>query len=193
MSASSLLFGLRASSLLFGFSFSMADPGRGRQSLSDEIRVSTQAGFFLDFFSSMQNLLDASQEYGSIPSDEHRLKLLRVESYRQLAAEMLLFLADAYSTSEGTVVHSLVLLDRFLATCTPDTASGSGSSQLIHGAIASFLISVKLREVSHPLLRDLERLTSCSCEQIIASEEMVLKSLDWDVHSVSGKKKLKLN
>ncbi len=135
----------------------------------------------------MQNLLDASQAYGSIPSDDRRLKLLGMASHRKHAAEMVLYLADAYSTSEGTVVHSLVLLDRFLASFTPSTASGSGSSQYIHGSIASFLISVKLREVAHPSLHDLEHLTSCTCEELIASEETVLTCLDWDVLSVSGK------
>ena len=134
---------------------------------------------------SMQTLLDASQGYGSIPSDNHRLTLLGMEPHRQHAAEMVIYLADAYSPSEGTVVHSLVLLDRFLVSFTPNTASGP--SQFIHGAIASFLISVKLREVAHPLLRDLERLTSCSCEELIAAEEMVLTCLDWDVNSVTGK------
>jgi hypothetical protein len=133
----------------------------------------------------MQALLDASQGYGSIPSDDHRRTLLRMESHRQNAAEMLLYLADAYSTSEGTVVHSLVLLDRFLVSFMPNTASVP--LNFIHGAIASFMISVKLREVAHPLLSDLEHLTSCSCEQLMASEEMFLTCLDWDVHSVTGK------
>ncbi len=133
----------------------------------------------------LMQTLDASQGYGSIPSDDHRLTLLGMQSHRQHAAEMLIYLADAYSTSEGTVVHSLVLLDRFLVSFTPNTASGP--MRFIHGAIASFMISVKLREVAHPSLRDLERLTSCTCEQLMAAEEMVLTCLDWNVHSITGK------
>ncbi len=108
-----------------------------------------------------------------------------IASHRQSAAECLVYLVDQYGVNEETLVHSLVLLDRYISVAIlPDDDSNIQS--FISVAVACFMITAKLREVSHPALGDLSRMTSCTCEDLLRSEEIVLQSLDWDVCSVTG-------
>ncbi len=103
---------------------------------------------------------------------------------RQSAAELLVYLAYSYGTLDTTVAHALVLWDRFIGcTLLTDMPNEMMSRQY---AIACFMISVKLRDMSHPLLTDLREITSICCEDLAESERIVLSSLEWDVCYVSG-------
>jgi hypothetical protein len=107
-------------------------------------------------------------------------------SHRQNAAECLVYLAEEYKVAEETLVHAMVLLDRYISSaiitsCLPNLES------LIRVSVACFMISTKLKEVSHPTLADLKDITSCGCEDLVQCEEKVLQSLEWDIYSVSGK------
>jgi hypothetical protein len=108
-----------------------------------------------------------------------------VASHRQSAAEFLVYLTDEYKVAEETLVHALVLLDRYISSALISTGPPSLES-MIRTSVACFMISTKLKEVCHPTLRDLQEITSCDCEDLLHSEEDVLQSLDWDIYSVSG-------
>jgi hypothetical protein len=68
---------------------------------------------------------------------------------RNSAAEMLLELADEYGTDVGTVIHGLVLWDRFVNS----SNHAAGFQNALLASVACFIISAKLREVQHPQFR----------------------------------------
>ncbi len=108
-----------------------------------------------------------------------------VALHRQSAAECLIYLADEYKVAEETLVHALVLLDRYIS-CAMISSGSTNLESMIRASIACFMISTKLKEVLHPSLHDLQDITSCGCEDLQKSEEDVLQSLEWDIYSVSG-------
>jgi hypothetical protein len=100
---------------------------------------------------------------------------------RNSAAEMLLELAEVYGTNVGTVVHGLVLWDRFMSSrCTIDIYN------VLRASVACFMISVKLRDTQHPAILDLANLTSFQFDDLVRSEKLVLSSIDWNIHSITG-------
>jgi hypothetical protein len=132
----------------------------------------------------LEVLLNSTQER-EYPSDRNIQNLPEsTVSQRQRASEVILYLADAYSTEEGTLVHSFVLLDRFIFACI--RLNSSDSVNFIHAAVACFTISLKLRDVNHPSFRDLKDLTSFDQMEITRSEELVLSTLNWNVLSTTG-------
>jgi hypothetical protein len=138
---------------------------------------------------SLQILLDETERYRvpdeywvQVKSQDSSLSLLREE-----ATEVLLHLADAYETSESTLIHSLILMDRFASkVMEKPNAQSLDQSTMTLAAIASFMISAKLREVLHPCIRDMEQLTACSGEQLCDAEKMLISALEWDVNAITG-------
>ena len=96
---------------------------------------------------------------------------------------MLAGLAHAYGTVDTTLAHSLVLWDRFIKCIAPNDMNEIISRKY---AAACFMISVKLRDRSHPLLADLKEITSFCCQDLLESEQTVLTSLGWDICYFSG-------
>ena len=138
----------------------------------------------------LEALLRCTQEY-DIPGEQDMQKLPdTIKSQRQTAAEVLLYLADAYNTEAGTLLHAFVLLDRFIAAHSRQTLSDK--VDFIQASVACFLISIKLHDVHHLAIRDLRELTSFPQEQIIESEITVLSSLDWNIISTTGNKSMHL-
>ncbi len=103
---------------------------------------------------------------------------------RRSAASMLIFLADECETGCGTLVHGLLLWDRFRSSEATNRPHDMLNSEL--ASVACFIISVKFRDVYHPTLQQLARMTSFSCEDIARAEETVLSSLNWDIWIRTG-------
>jgi hypothetical protein len=86
--------------------------------------------------------------------------------------------------ASDTLVHTLVLLDRYISS---EILSASLHTIESTGAAAAcFLISVKLREIYQPSVQDLSQIIGIEHESVLHSEAVVLQSLDWDICSVSG-------
>jgi hypothetical protein len=102
---------------------------------------------------------------------------------RKSAAEMLLELAEVYGTDVGTVVHGLVLWDRFISS---RHALTMNLQNVLRASVACFMISAKLRDVKHPAIQNLANFTSFQCEELVRSEESVLLSLDWNISCSTG-------
>jgi hypothetical protein len=133
----------------------------------------------------LEELLATIQKHAQ--HSDHMLQNISASaaSHRQSAAECILYLADQYRVAEETLVHALVLLDRYISAAIL-TNENSNIESIISAAAACFMMTMKLREVSHPSLEDLSRITSCTCTDLEHSEEAVLRFLDWDICSVSG-------
>ncbi len=111
-----------------------------------------------------------------------------VSPHRQSAAEMLACLAHAYGTADTTLAHALVLWDQFMGCIQPNNMLDEMKSRQF--ATACFMISMKLRDRSHPLLVDLKEITSFCCKDLVVSEQTVLTSLGWDICYVSGEHRI---
>jgi hypothetical protein len=133
----------------------------------------------------LEELLHTAQRHSMNPGDGLQNISASVASHRQSAAECLVYLADQYRVAEDTLVHTLVLLDRYISATILQTEN-SNQQSMMSASAACFMLSMKLREVSHPSLEDLSRITSCACTDLLHSEEAVLQSLDWDIFSVTG-------
>jgi hypothetical protein len=133
----------------------------------------------------IEELLDTIQKHAKRPDQLVQYISASVDPHRQIAAECLVYLADQYRVAEDTLLHSLVLLDRYISAATL-TIEDSNKKTMISVAAACFMLSMKLREVSHPAVEDLSRITSCTTTDLLNSEEAILRSLDWDIISVSG-------
>ena len=62
-------------------------------------------------------------------------------------------------------------------------------------AIASFLISIKFREISCPCLQDLTEITGFQCriEDIQCAEENILLSVQWELNTITGNYSIPFN
>ena len=107
-----------------------------------------------------------------------------VVSERQNAADVLIYLADAYCTQPETLVHALVLLDRFISVATEKNIPENFSLTPI--SVACFMISVKLLEAHHLCLRDLNTITAIQCTDLANTEKTVLSYLNWNTLCISG-------
>jgi hypothetical protein len=121
----------------------------------------------------------------SADHSEHSLHNMsnNVASQRQSAAEVILFLSESYSTGGETLVHAIVLLDKYISSSIHNDVS---PVLLDQAAVACFMISVKFRETLHPTVSDLRQLTSFSCEDLLECEQAVMAALGWNICVVSG-------
>jgi hypothetical protein len=109
-----------------------------------------------------------------------------VASHRQRAADILLHLTERYHVTEETLVHALVLSDRYISSTMLPAASLCSLESSTGAAVACLMIAMKLRDVVHPLIQDLSQMTSIECQQLLHFEALVLQSLEWDICAVSG-------
>ena len=129
--------------------------------------------------------LDAAGTYEARPVYGLQNMDIDVIAHRQSAANVLVYLANEYRAGAESLVHALVLLDRYISSAVlPASLSNVMSST--RAAVACFMISVKIREVEHPILHDLMEITSIGCQHLLHSEQIVLESLEWDIYPVSG-------
>jgi hypothetical protein len=133
----------------------------------------------------VETFLEAAEQYVARPVHGLQNMDVDVASHRQRAASVLVYLTNAYQAADETFVHALVLLDRYISSAIL-SASDTNSESTLHMAVACFMISMKLREVDHPLIQDLKEITSIDSQSLIHSEEILLQSLSWDIRCYSG-------
>lgn len=94
---------------------------------------------------------------------------------RPIAIYMIFRLSTAYGSSNDTVAHSIVLLDRMIAKASP-------LPDMVTTAVACFLLAAKMQETQHPSLQDLADLAFCTASQVRDAEINVLETLEWDIN-----------
>jgi hypothetical protein len=135
-----------------------------------------------EHFVNRMSSLDTAEMFVACPVLGPQNMGVDVIPHRQSAANVLVQLASVYEVAADTLVHALVLLDRYIAA----KLSAMTVESLTGEAAACFMISVKLREVAHPLIEDICQIIGIGCQQLRHSEAIVLQSLDWDIRAVSG-------
>ncbi len=118
-------------------------------------------------------------------------RLDRCGEWRLTGSSKIIELVSVYGMEDETAVHAMTFLDRFIEAklsesgC-PNLTDALHRSECI--AIACFLLATKMKEISSPCVRTLldEIGSSCTAEEILLSEQAVLTTLDWDLHSTTG-------
>jgi hypothetical protein len=126
------------------------------------------------------------------------------EACRRVCMSTILQLVDAYQVTNEAAAHTIVLLDKFLATQIQDVSVNRRSEfrQLHETALetklclkgmdqcfaaACFLLVTKFREVESPCIRDIARILALNCpEKIRLCENEVLECISWDLHTTTG-------
>ena len=126
------------------------------------------------------------------------------EPCRRACISTILLLVDAYQVTDETAAHTIVLLDRFLATQIQDAPdiqraesrthreNAFGSKSGLKGtdecyAAACFLLATKFREIESPCIRDIARIIASTCpEKIGLCETEVLECISWELHATTG-------
>ena len=100
------------------------------------------------------------------------------------ALNVIVRLVDVFSASGETLVHSAAISNRFIATNFVRFRDSELST--IEVAAGSFMLAMKFREIKHPCVSDLARITAKTNEQIRTAEESVIIALDWDINITTG-------
>ena len=113
-----------------------------------------------------------------------------VAQYKQIciqceeSSNIIVFLIDAYDAGGEVLSLAATVSNRFFVAIFDDLQSKNLSFKSV--AAASFMIAMKLRERTQPLISDLARLTGSSQQQIRAAEKVILDALDWKVNITTG-------
>jgi hypothetical protein len=109
---------------------------------------------------------------------------------RQVGLQVILQLTEGYDVSSETSARAILLYDSVLF-LTLEAKTELRPDEFASHAIACFMLSTKLYEVSSPCISDLVRLRNPHCSsltetQIVQSEVDVISMLDWNINFETG-------
>lgn len=99
-------------------------------------------------------------------------------------SNMIVHLVDAYDARGEILALAATLANRFTVERFDTLKTGDLSCRAV--AAASFIIAMKLRDKTQPLISDLAALTGETQVQIGRAEEVILVALDWKVNVTTG-------
>ena len=102
----------------------------------------------------------------------------------EATSNIIVNIVDAYDARGEVLAVAATLANQFTATRFDSLESGELSCRAV--AAAAFMIAMKLRDKTQPLISDLVELTGTSQAHIQEAEISILEALDWKVNITTG-------
>ena len=109
----------------------------------------------------------------------------QISLFRDEAVDEIVRLVEAYQTTDDILVHAIILLNRLIAKMFK--VPGHETRMALNlSAVGCFMLAIKFKEVAHPCIPDISKITKHSCEAICAAEQFVVVGLGWDINVNTG-------
>jgi hypothetical protein len=141
----------------------------------------------------VQSPTNSYKRMAELTIDEQRQGLWHLPAacdHRKIALKIFTMLTEGYDARFETVSHAVLLFDRFLWHSLQTKGDDLTPHFIQVISMAIFLIVSKLRDTSSPGIGGLMKVCSCllkvNIDEILASEEEILSTIDWNIHFNTG-------